>query len=88
MSYALEVNLPNLPKGAKVEVAGLGVYKNGETTPVPDDLLTLWKMNNPIEDDEGRRNPGDLSKANFQEGITVKRVKAQKPEENKPEGGN
>jgi hypothetical protein len=80
MSYELEVNLPNVPKGQVVEVTGLGTYENGTTSPIPDNLRVLWQMNNPYVDDAGQSNPGDLTKANFQEGIKVHKAKAGKKE--------
>jgi hypothetical protein len=96
MSYELEVNLPNVPKGEMVEITGLGTYENGKTSPVPDDLLELYKLNNQTveEDDKGNEVVvvPSLGKLNFPEGIKAHRTKTKatptKLEDNKPEGGN
>jgi len=81
MSYALDVNLPNVPKGEMVEIVGLGTYENGKTSPVPNELLQLWELH----------AGATLEEANFQEGIKVKRAKSAPPdkkEDDKKEGGN
>jgi hypothetical protein len=36
--YKITVDLPNLPHGEKVEVDGVGIFKNGDTYPLPDDF--------------------------------------------------
>src|SRR5882762_1178136 len=36
--YKITVDLPNLPQGALVEVDGVGLFKNGESTDLPEDF--------------------------------------------------
>lgn len=36
--YRVNVDLPNLPHGALVEVDGVGIFNNGESTDLPEDF--------------------------------------------------
>jgi hypothetical protein len=44
--YDITVDLPNLPKGAEVQVNGLGILLNGETTFVSEDAANHWREMN------------------------------------------
>ena len=43
MSKNVKVDLASRPKGDLVEVIGLGLFPNGETTPVTDDQIKFWE---------------------------------------------
>lgn len=42
--YSLTLDLPNLDKGAEVELDGLGVFKNGETHEISDEDAENFRM--------------------------------------------
>lgn len=44
--YEVTVDLPNLPKGADVQVHGLGLLQNGDTTFVTEDQANHWRAMN------------------------------------------
>lgn len=68
MGYEIAIDIPGTPKGAKVQIAGLGELENGGSYEISD------------EDHESFRNAHgyDLDKANFH-GIEVKASKSGKP---------
>jgi hypothetical protein len=37
MDYELSINMPNLAKGAEVQIAGLGTFENGSTYKITDE---------------------------------------------------
>src|SRR5687768_7368679 len=86
MSYEIEVNLPNRPKGDKVVITGLGEFPNGETSPVDDELVELYRLNNEVRDDDGHVvRSAALGSLNWPEGIKVHRVTKDAKPEAKPE---
>lgn len=44
---SITLAFPNIPKGADVEVFGLGVFPNGETTEVTEEQAAVFKALNP-----------------------------------------
>jgi hypothetical protein len=46
--YKVKVNDPALPKGADVEVPGLGVFANGSTTQVSEEQAEAYRDNNAV----------------------------------------
>jgi hypothetical protein len=44
--YKVTLNDPALPKGAEVEVPGLGVFANGSTTQVSEEQAEAYRDNN------------------------------------------
>jgi hypothetical protein len=82
MSYEIEVNLPNRPKGDKVAITGLGVFPNGKTSPVDDERAHLYQIEHEVRDEDGKVVvSGALGSQNWPEGIKVHVVKK---DEDKP----
>jgi hypothetical protein len=48
--WTIEVNLPNVPEGAKVEVYGLGSYENGGTYGIPNEVVERYRVENPSDE--------------------------------------
>jgi hypothetical protein len=53
--WLIEVKLDSVPEGTPVEVYDLGVYPNGETTPVSDELVELYRINHPHHEYDSER---------------------------------
>lgn len=93
--YEVTVNMDSLPKGADVEVDGLGMFKNGETTEVSDEAAEYFRVKHSTTtfdyDEKGNliqeTTPGPTILQAFRgvDHIDAKRVKQQKQEE-PPEG--
>jgi len=41
--YTISINLPDLPEGTEVEVDGLGVFANGSTNDISDELADMFQ---------------------------------------------
>ncbi len=57
--YKVTINLPNLPQGELVEVDGVGLFKNGESTDLPEDFdeqafIAHHAPNNVMQDEATR----------------------------------
>jgi hypothetical protein len=46
VAFSVEVNLPNRPKGDGIEILGLGVFPNGETTEISDEQMEYFRVIN------------------------------------------
>ena len=81
MGYVITIDHPNLPKGAEIQIAGLGEFKNGEEYVVSDeehdDFRRYHGKVQPVVDKEGaivgsKLEPGPtLIQSNFY-GVAVK----------------
>lgn len=76
MPFTVKVDMPNLPKGNKVQVHGLGQFENGKAVKVSDEQAETFRLMNatPQKQPDGstKMEPGPaLDEANFPEGVTV-----------------
>lgn len=53
MQYVLTMDQDNLPKGALVEVPGLGQFENGTTTDLTDEQVQTFRVTQGTFDDDG-----------------------------------
>lgn len=76
MAYTLTIDHPNLPKGAEVEIPGLGLFKNRSTTTLTDEQVETFRQLHGTIDDEGNWQLGDtpLQASKNTEGVTVETV--------------
>lgn len=81
--YTVEVNLPNVPEGADVEIYGLGSFKNGGTYGISDELVGNYRLENVVKDPNHPNFDRDpMSLLNPHEGISIY------PSNNPPNKGN
>lgn len=85
--YELTIDMPNLTKGAEVEIPGLGVFKNGSTTVLEDEQVATFRTYNRaygemVVDEETKMTmPSEVTlgptplQAVWPEGISVEAVK-------------
>jgi hypothetical protein len=78
--FKIEVNLAHVPEGTPVELYGLGTYLNGGTYDVPDELVQLHRINNPVYDvneNDEKINVDVMDTLNPQEGIKIFRTESE-----------
>lgn len=95
--YEVTVNMESLPKGADVEIDGLGIFKNGETADVTDEAAEQFRIKHTSVayeyDDKGNmsqevtQGPTVLQAFKDSETVSVVVKKDNKPN-NKQEGGS
>ena len=56
--YTIEINLPNLAKGAEVAIDGLGVFENGHTYYVSAEDAEIFRLRNTTHP-SGEHDPAD-----------------------------
>lgn len=68
----LKVNLPNQPRGAEIEIPGLGLFKNGSTREVDEDQVEAWRWYNQRAVEVGDRSHDGVAAVEYQRGPTLK----------------
>lgn len=68
----VKVNLPNQPRGAEIEIPGLGLFKNGSTQEVDEVQVEAWRWYNQRPVTSGDRPEDGVAAVEYQRGPTLK----------------
>src|SRR5215208_6904264 len=71
---SVRVNHPNLPRGADVEIPGLGVFKNGSARQVDEEQVENWRWYNQRAVEVGDRPEDGVAAVEYQRGPTLKQA--------------
>ena len=70
----VKVNDPSQPRGAEIEIPGLGLFKNGSAREVDEEQVENWRWYNQRPVEVGNRPVDGVAAVEYQRGPTLKQV--------------
>lgn len=68
----VKVNDPSQPRGAEIEIPGLGLFKNGSARDVDEEQVENWRWYNQRAVEVGDRPEDGVAAVEYQRGPTLK----------------